>query len=682
MAETSNKANVTVVEAAGGIFKLGIARSDVAHVEVVDVDFVLFLKKGGARIVLVNAAMDAMSDHPPLIQFADGPKISLSSLMEEVGNINIGDTSLPALSSFLPFDKSDADKRLNDANSNANQQDFEQQDQSQQVPKIPAEGLASTNTEAVTDAIQQMIQNGVAVDKTQGFPDPPNPNVIVVVPAPPSIFSPPTSSSTPALFAPVLLVDIYNVVQQGQSGNLVYGGGGDPSTVGDPSPGAQMKPETVLGTAGADVIYSDATQYLGSGFAKTLHFQAAGNITALNTLTVENVPVGWSIEGASNSGFGTWTLPLSGLVTTNGFDIKLMYATYDADPANPVHVGPVDVKFTVSITDGTGASSVISDTLLLAVADAVTPSDLSYVDANGQTVTVLPAQGNPDYVLAGAGDDTVYASLGNDTVLGEAGHDYLDGGSGNDTLYGGDGNDILLGGQGADYLDGGTGENWAYFNDANATTGVTVNLATGHGYGGFAQGDSYVNVQDVLGSVFDDVLIGDAGNNSLLGNAGNDTLIGGAGNNYLDGGAGSDTVDYSAATGAVTVALDAGGNAANVVNGLGGIDQLVGIENLIGGSADDVLTGNAVVNTLQGGGGNDTLDGGAGADVLDGGTGSNWASYQSATAGVNVDLGDPANNTGDAAGDTYTQHPESAGEQSGRHAHRRCQCQYHRWRWR
>jgi len=650
MAEAPNKASVTVVEAEGGIFKLDVVRGAVAHVEVVDVDLVLFLKQGGARIVLVNAAMDAMSDHPPIIQFADASNMPLSSLLDEVGNINIGDTSLPALSSFLPFDKSDAVKQLNDANSSFDQSDTNQQ--SQPHDKLVAEGLAPTNSEPV-DVIQQMIKSGVVSDKTEDFPDPPNPNVIVLVPVPPSLFSPPSSGATPSSFPPILLVDILNVVEQGQNGNIIYGGGGDPTTVGNASPGAQMMAETISGSAGADVIYSDATQYLGNGFAKILHFQAAGNITTLNTLTIQNIPAGWTIVGATDIGGGSWTLPLNGLVTSNGFDIKLMYASFEADSANPVHVGPVDIKFTVGITDASGASGSISNTLLLAVADAVYPSDLSYVDVNGQTVTVLPAQGNPDYVLAGAGDDTVYASLGNDTILGQAGNDLLDGGSGNDSLYGGDGNDTLIGGSGADHLDGGAGENWANFNDANAISGVTVNLATGLGNGGFAQGDTYTNIQDVQGSAFDDVLIGDASNNSLLGNVGNDTLIGGAGNNYLDGGSGTDTADYSAATNALTIALDAGGNAVNVNNGQGGTDQLASIENLIGGSAGDLLTGSAVANTLLGGGGDDTLDGAAGADLLDGGSGSNWASYQSASTGIVADLGTPANNSGDATGDSY-----------------------------
>jgi hypothetical protein len=45
--------------------------------------------------------------------------------------------------------------------------------------------------------------------------------------------------------------------------------------------------------------------------------------------------------------------------------------------------------------------------------------------------------------------------------------------------------------------------------------------------------------------------------------------------------------------------------------------------------------------------------GGAGADILDGGPGTDRASYATASGSVTANLGDPAQNTGDALGDTY-----------------------------
>ncbi len=61
---------------------------------------------------------------------------------------------------------------------------------------------------------------------------------------------------------------------------------------------------------------------------------------------------------------------------------------------------------------------------------------------------------------------------------------------------------------------------------------------------------------------------------------------------------------------------------ANVYNALQyGSDTRSLIENAIGGSGNDTITGNAANNVLSGGAGNDILIGGGGADTLDGGPG-------------------------------------------------------------
>jgi Ca2+-binding RTX toxin-like protein len=82
-----------------------------------------------------------------------------------------------------------------------------------------------------------------------------------------------------------------------------------------------------------------------------------------------------------------------------------------------------------------------------------------------------------------------------------------------------------------------------------------------------------------------------------------------------------------------------GGKIADILNGDGG---------------NDLLNGNGGNDTLKGGAGKDVLIGGSGADVLDGGDDFDIADYQSATAGLTIDLTTPQNSTGDAFGDTYT----------------------------
>ena len=69
----------------------------------------------------------------------------------------------------------------------------------------------------------------------------------------------------------------------------------------------------------------------------------------------------------------------------------------------------------------------------------------------------------------------------------------------------------------------------------------------------------------------------------------------------------------------VSLGVQARGNVFNALQYNG--DRRSLIENAIGGSGDDALTGNIVANRLEGRGGADRIDGGAGADVMVGGAG-------------------------------------------------------------
>ncbi|MCA1405451.1 calcium-binding protein [Ensifer sp. IC3342] len=257
-----------------------------------------------------------------------------------------------------------------------------------------------------------------------------------------------------------------------------------------------------------------------------------------------------------------------------------------------------------------------------------------------------------------AGNDTIrggnYADLlagfgGNDLVYGNGGDDALGGFSGTDTLDGGAGNDTLLGGVGADRLYGGTGTDTASY--AGATLGVVANLTSTAANTNDAKGDTYSSIENLLGSSYGDALTGNTGANTLDGDAGNDTLAGGAGADRLYGGTGTDTASYAGATLGVVANL---ANAAANTNDAKG-DTYYSIENLVGSSYNDALTGNTGANTLDGGLGNDTLIGGGGADRLYGRGGTDTVSYAGATAGVVANLTSATANTNDAKGDTYSE---------------------------
>jgi Tol biopolymer transport system component len=133
---------------------------------------------------------------------------------------------------------------------------------------------------------------------------------------------------------------------------------------------------------------------------------------------------------------------------------------------------------------------------------------------------------------------------GADSLVGTAGDDSIHGLSGNDTLAGGLGNDLLDGGDGIDTAD-----------YSGAASGVTVSLAFTTVQNTRAAGkDTLIDIENLLGSAFNDTLTGNAqanfltggaGNDKLTGNVGDDTLMGGAGSDQLVGGAGADVFRFT-----------------------------------------------------------------------------------------------------------------------------------------
>ncbi|MDZ8107381.1 MAG: calcium-binding protein, partial [Nostoc sp. DedQUE12a] len=144
---------------------------------------------------------------------------------------------------------------------------------------------------------------------------------------------------------------------------------------------------------------------------------------------------------------------------------------------------------------------------------------------------------------------------------------------------------------------------------------------------------------DLFGGFGNDTLVGDDGNDRLFGEQGDDRLLGGEDNDTLYGGAGNDTYSFLAnsalgtdtiietATGGtdtinfsgttVAVNLNLGVTTSQTVNSnlnlILSADNV--IENAIGGTGNDTLTGNTLNNTLIGGGGNDRLQGLTGNDT-------------------------------------------------------------------
>ena len=184
-------------------------------------------------------------------------------------------------------------------------------------------------------------------------------------------------------------------------------------------------------------------------------------------------------------------------------------------------------------------------------------------------------------VAGGSGADTLTGAASDDVLIGGGGNDVIDGGAGDDRLVGGDGNDRFLAGDGADLFDGSAGID--EIDMRGNVAAATVDLSAGTGAGSMA-GDQFTNIENLLGTPYDDRLDGNDANNLFRARDGADILFGHGGNDKLFGGRGTDQ--------------------------------------LSGGDGDDRLIGNNARDNLSGGDGRDILRGGLGHDILDGGAGN------------------------------------------------------------
>jgi serralysin len=165
---------------------------------------------------------------------------------------------------------------------------------------------------------------------------------------------------------------------------------------------------------------------------------------------------------------------------------------------------------------------------------------------------------------------------GANELVGLDGDDFLFGKGGSDVLDGGYGRDFIEGGAGSDILNGGAGVDVATYYYSPA--GVTVSLISNTASGGDASGDTFIGIEDVHGTSYDDHLIGDDSPNDLSGISGNDLLEGHGGRDLLFGGAGIDTLF--------------GMNGDDVLYGESGQDALVGgmgTDSHYGGSEGDLF---------------------------------------------------------------------------------------------
>ena len=146
---------------------------------------------------------------------------------------------------------------------------------------------------------------------------------------------------------------------------------------------------------------------------------------------------------------------------------------------------------------------------------------------------------------------------------------------------------------------------------ATSATGVAVNLNMGTASTNPGRDYEIQAIEDVIGSSFADVLIGDGAGNEINGGGGNDFINGRGGSDDLDGQLGPrDFVSFTGAPAKIRASLQAG-----TASGWGS-DSISDFEEIGGSAFGDRLTGDANANELNGAGGNDTLRGLGGADHI------------------------------------------------------------------
>lgn len=305
-----------------------------------------------------------------------------------------------------------------------------------------------------------------------------------------------------------------------------------------------------------------------------------------------------------------------------------------------------------NVLDGRGGKDILkggagNDTYKVdSIDDEIVETGVSDIDA----VEINIAESGGSFTLAAELENAVILSKVDFDLIGNAADNQLTGNAKNNLIWGGDGNDDMDGGDGTDTL--------SYTDSLSGVTIVLKGKTLSTGIGGAADGDTFKNFENIIGSDFADTLTGDAGDNVLDGGLGIDVMTGGKGNDtYVVDNSSDDVIeetnggvdlveasisyDLSLHTNLENLTLTGSSN----INGIGNdLDNIVigndGINVLNGGKGNDTLKGGAGNDTLEGGDGDDILDGGGGTDSLTGGKGNDSYSVDLVESGSIIGLGD------------------------------------------
>jgi Ca2+-binding RTX toxin-like protein len=384
-----------------------------------------------------------------------------------------------------------------------------------------------------------------------------------------------------------------NTIQSGLGDNIINGGGGmDAAAYADATSGVILWLGTtaaqVTGGAGTDTLLN-IESLIGSAYGDWLMGNALAN-------RLDGAGGDDSLEGAA--GLDTLVGSTGSDTLRGGDDRDVLYAadTLIADLVTDHNLLHGDAGDDV-LRGNNGMDTLYGD----AGSDHLEGWEGADWLYGGDGNDFVDAGNGNNFANGGAGNDTVYGGLGNDTLHGGGGidrisawygNDYLSqtgligatltGGGGNDTISGGDGNDLLIGEEGyryygtssstesmygglgndtlvatlgSDRLDGGGGIDTVTF-DAMDNAGIRVNLAVAGAQATNDGMDTLVGIENVIGSIHNDVIRGSSIANRLDGNEGNDWLLGGLGTDVLVGGLGTDLFVFTSVAESNATTLD------------------------------------------------------------------------------------------------------------------------------
>lgn len=278
-------------------------------------------------------------------------------------------------------------------------------------------------------------------------------------------------------------------------------------------------------TSSSDYSFASDTHAIFTGIYR---FAASTKIRAVGDgITIEVTETG-GIVGQSDT-------PL--LVRGTGSTITNAGTIGSTTPAMPA----IDI-----VSGGDGVTTVVNSGFIKGIKAASSGTELLRIEntgtlngENGQLFDGYNWNGTIHFVHSGFA--TSYQDSTNDLSLGK-GNDIYDGSGGGTvtgSILGWTGNDWFILGQTRENIRGGNGIDTI---DYRSQGPMTVDLAAGMAFS-TTPDDILHSVENVIGSLQDDVLIGDTAANALLGATGTDRISGDGGNDVLNGGLGADVLE-------------------------------------------------------------------------------------------------------------------------------------------